>query len=75
MAATALGKLGDERAAQPLLDLLETEDKSLVRLYAVKALGKIGVDQAAAVLHQIAQDKEEQKSTRIAAKTALQQGD
>jgi ATP-dependent DNA helicase RecQ len=73
LAASALGKLGDERAVQPLLDLLETEDKPQVRQYTVKALGKIGVAFAKATLHQIAEDESEREYTRDAAKSALHQ--
>jgi ATP-dependent DNA helicase RecQ len=71
LAASALGKLGDEGAVQPLLDLLETEDKPQVRQYAVKALGKIGDAHASTILQQIVEDENEQGYTRDAAKSAL----
>jgi len=59
LAASALGKIGDERAVQPLLDLLAVETKPQVRQYAVKALGKIGSAQAIPVLTRIAGDENE----------------
>ncbi len=73
LAASALGKLGDERAVEPLLNLLENEQQPQVRQYAVKALGKIGVEQANATLLAIMQDENERDYTRSAAKDALHQ--
>lgn len=45
--ATALGKIGDRHAVQPLLDRLEREPDSDVRKSAVVALGSIGDPEAA----------------------------
>ncbi len=73
LAASALGKIGDERAVQPLLDLLAVETKPQVRQYAVKALGKIGSAQAIPVLTRIAGDDNEMDYTREAARWAIQQ--
>ena len=73
LAASALGKIGDEQAVQPLLELLAVETKPQVRQYAVKALGKIGSDQAIPVLVRIASDENEIDYTREAARRALQQ--
>jgi ATP-dependent DNA helicase RecQ len=75
LAASALGKLGDERAVLPLLDLLKTEEKPQVRQYAVKALGKIGDTHASPPLRNIVEDENERDYTRVAAKTALRQID
>ncbi len=73
LAASALGKLRDPRAVQPLLDLLANEDKPQVRQYAVKALGKVGDDRARETLQQISGDEREKYYTQDAAKTALKQ--
>jgi hypothetical protein len=71
LAASALGKLRDERAVQPLLDLLALEEKSQVRQYAVKALGAIGDKRAQILLEQIAANEHEPYYIRQAAQTAL----
>ena len=54
LAASALGKIGDPRAVEPLLTLLASESKPQVRQYAIKALGKIGDPKARAALERIA---------------------
>jgi ATP-dependent DNA helicase RecQ len=71
IAASALGKLGDERAVEPLMGLLMDEDKPQVRQYAVKALGVIGDPRAAAILESIANSEQEKDYTREAARKAL----
>jgi ATP-dependent DNA helicase RecQ len=71
LAASALGKIGDARAVQPLMVLLQNETKPQVRQYAVKALGKIGDPRARRLLEQIAADASEQDYTQEAARTAL----
>lgn len=71
LAASALGKLRDKRAVQPLLDLLVRERKPQVRQYTVRALGRIGDDRALATLQQIATNEEERYYTRHSAKVAL----
>jgi hypothetical protein len=53
LAASALGKIGDARAVEPLLALLSNETRPQVRQYAIKALGRIGAPNAATLLEQI----------------------
>lgn len=72
LAASALGKIGDTRAVQPLLDLLAVESKPQVRQYAVKALGEIGSTMALPILTRIAQDENEKTYTRKSALEAIQ---
>jgi len=71
LAASALGKIGDVQAIQPLMDLLATETKPQVRQYAVKALGRIGDSRPIALLQQIADDESEMHYTREAARHAI----
>lgn len=71
LAASALGKLRDSRAVNPLLDLLSREEHPQIRQYAVKALGKIGDARARAMLLQIASDENEKYYTRDSARSAL----
>jgi ATP-dependent DNA helicase RecQ len=71
LAASALGKLRDERGLDPLMKLLEGEQKPQVRQYAVKALGCIGNMQAISLLESIANDESEQYYTRDSARVAL----
>jgi ATP-dependent DNA helicase RecQ len=71
LAASALGKIGDGRAVESLMALLEREAKPQVRQYAVKALGKIGDPRARPVLEKIAADKTEPDYAQAAARTAL----
>jgi len=71
LAASALGKIGDHRAVEPLMALLAREDKPQVRQYAVKALGQIGDPRAQSVLEKIFADKTERDYTQASARTAL----
>ncbi len=71
LAASALGKIKNTQAIQPLLDLLAKETKPQVRQYAVKALGDIGDARATDLLERIANDETEQYYTRDSAKVAL----
>lgn len=71
LAASALGKIGDPRAVEPLLTLLARESKPQVRQYAIKALGKIGDPRARAALERIASDPQERDYNVKAARTAL----
>ncbi len=71
LAASALGKLKNAQAVQPLLDLLANETKPQVRQYAVKALGDIGDSLAIDLLTKILEDENEMYYTRDSAKTAL----
>jgi len=72
LAASALGKLRDERAVEPLMTLLMNEEKAQVRQYAVKALGAIRDPRATALLEGIANDEREMYYTRDAARKALE---
>lgn len=71
LAASALGKIKDPQAVQPLLDLLTTEVKPQIRQYAVKALGNIGDPRAMDTLTKISEDENEMDYTREAARAAL----
>ena len=73
LAASALGKIRDARAVEPLLKLLEREIKPQVRQYAVKALGAIGDKRAEKALLQISGSEDEMYYTRVSAKKALKQ--
>ena len=72
LAASALGKIRDPRAVEPLMALLTNEKKPQVRQYAVKALGKIGNSRAASLLEKIATDKKEKDYTQKSATVALE---
>lgn len=71
LAASALGKIKDSQAVQPLMDLLANETKPQVRQYAVKALGSTGDSRAIDLLIKIAENESEQSYTRDSAKVAL----
>jgi ATP-dependent DNA helicase RecQ len=71
LAASALGKIGDRHAVEPLIDLLAREDKPQVRQYAVKALGQIGDPRAQSLLEKIVTAKTERDYTQASARTAL----
>lgn len=71
LAVSALGKLRDDRAVDPLLNLLACEEYPQIRQYAVKALGKIGNSRARPVLLRVAADENEKYYTRNAARSAL----
>ncbi len=71
LAASALGKIKDQRAVEPLIALLKAEAKPQVRQYAIKALGAIGDSRAQPILEQIAVDPEEQDYNIKAAQSAL----
>jgi ATP-dependent DNA helicase RecQ len=73
LAASALGKIKDKRAVEPLLELLRVEKKPQVRQYAVKALGKLGDKRAVTTLKQISESEDEKYYTRQSAITALRQ--
>jgi ATP-dependent DNA helicase RecQ len=72
LAASALGKIKNTQAVQPLMDLLATESKPQVRQYAVKALGSIRDSRAISLLERISKDENEQYYTQDSAKIALQ---
>ncbi len=71
LAASALGKLGDPRAVDPLLSLLAAETKPQVRQYAIKALGKLGDPRAQSRLEQIANNAQEEAYNILSAQHAL----
>lgn len=71
LASSALGKLGDQRAIDPLITLLAHEAKPQVRQYAIKALGKIGHSKAQSILEQIIHHKNEKDYNIQAAQSAL----
>jgi competence protein ComFC len=71
LAASALGKVEDMRAVEPLIALLMRETKPQVRQYAVKALGKMKDARAQSLLERIVNDQTERDYTRTAARVAL----
>jgi hypothetical protein len=71
LAASALGKIGDARAVEPLIALLEQEEKPQVRQYAIKALGRIGDERARPALERILTDPQEKEYNLRAARRAL----
>jgi RecQ family ATP-dependent DNA helicase len=71
LAASALGKIGDQRAVPPLLVLLQRETHPQVRQYAIKTLGILGDPQACALLETIAADATEAAYVTEAARNAL----
>jgi HEAT repeat protein/CheY-like chemotaxis protein len=66
--AEALGRIGDERAVEPLLGLLEDRDRD-VRQAAVAALGRIGDERALEPLLGLLEDRD--RDVRQAAAEAL----
>lgn len=71
LAASALGKIQDRRAVDPLMTLHASEVKPQVRQYAVKDLGRIRDVRARSILEKIASDDAEGEYTRAAAQRAL----
>ncbi|MCK6627572.1 MAG: RecQ family ATP-dependent DNA helicase [Anaerolineae bacterium] len=71
LAASALGKIGDPQAVEPLLALLAAETKPQVRQYAIKALGRLRDPQASTILEQIAANPAEEDYNIKAAQAAL----
>ncbi|NJN96592.1 MAG: RecQ family ATP-dependent DNA helicase [Anaerolineales bacterium] len=71
LAASALGKIGDPRAVEPLLALLATETKPQVRQYAIKTLGRLRDLRASPMLEQIAANPAEEEYNIKAAQAAL----
>jgi len=53
-AAWILGKLGDERAVEPLIDLVDKTQDVYIARAAVKALGRLGTQRARQFLRNIA---------------------
>jgi ATP-dependent DNA helicase RecQ len=71
LAASALGKIGDLRAVEPLIELLTRETKPQVRQYAIKTLGLIGDYRAKSILERITADSNEKDYNIKAAQLAL----
>ena len=71
LAASALGKIGDTRAVEPLMALLEREGKPQVRQYAIKALERIGDARARPILERILANPQEREYNLRAARQAL----
>jgi ATP-dependent DNA helicase DinG len=71
LAASALGKLRARAAVESLLALLQRKKGPQVRLYAIKALGKIGDPRARQLLERIHADAWEIGYNRVAAGIAL----
>jgi len=71
LAASALGKIGDPQAVEPLLALLAAETKPQVRQYAIKALGRLRDLRATTMLEQIASNSAEEDYNLKAAQAAL----
>ncbi|MCQ3978795.1 MAG: hypothetical protein DPW09_35680 [Anaerolineae bacterium] len=71
LAASALGKIGDPQAVEPLLALLAAETKPQVRQYAIKALGRLRDLRATTILEQIAGNPAEEDYNIKAAQAAL----
>jgi ATP-dependent DNA helicase RecQ len=71
LAASALGKIGDPQAVEPLIALLQADPKPQVRQYAINALGKIGDHRARPILEQVAADPVEMEYNIKSAQTAL----
>ncbi len=71
LSASALGKIGDQRAVEPLLSLLEEEEDSQVLQSGVKALGKLGDHRARPFLEKIVDDDCKADCVRTTARIAL----
>jgi len=63
---SSLGKIGDPRAVQPVIELLQHGLDPATRGTAVFALGEIGAPEAVGVLEHIAQTDEDQAVHRVA---------
>jgi HEAT repeat protein len=62
----SLGKIGDARAAQPLLEFLQRDLDPATRGTAIFALGEIGASESVETLERIAQADEDQTARRLA---------
>ena len=71
----SLGKIGDTRAARPLMEFLQRDLDLATRDTAVFALGEIGASDSVEALERIAQADEDQTVRRLAgeAKTKIEQ--
>ncbi|MDM8531472.1 RecQ family ATP-dependent DNA helicase [Anaerolineales bacterium HSG25] len=73
LAASALAKIGDKHAVEPLLSLLHHEQLPQVRQYTIKTLGKLADSRARPMLEQIATSQAEKDHVSRAALKALEQ--
>jgi hypothetical protein len=69
--AKKLGTLGDKRAVDVLIWLVETEEFDVVAENAIAALGKLGDEKAEEILQSVYADKSRERYVRQLAKTAL----
>jgi epoxyqueuosine reductase len=60
-AALALGNIGDPRAVNPLLKVLQEDDNSMVRGHTAWALGKIGGKKAKFALEKALKTEEDRE--------------
>ncbi len=72
LAISELVKLGDQRAVEPLMILLEEEENSQVRRNAIKALERLGDSRARRLMEKIAANPRERDEVRVAAGFALE---
>lgn len=70
-AAKKLGTLGDKRAVDVLIWVVETEEFDVVAENAIASLGKLGDPKAEDVLQSVYADKSRERYVRQLAKTAL----
>ncbi len=70
-AARELGRLGDKRAALPLIKIVETEKFDAIAEIAIEALGKLGDKRAVPVLKKVREDASRDQFLRDAAGDAL----
>jgi HEAT repeat protein len=66
----ALGKIGDERATNPLLDLLSRDGDRAIRGHAIYALGEIGDPRAIPALEKLASATDDEAVRSLANETA-----
>lgn len=70
-AARELGRLGDKRAVEPLIKVVETEKFDAVAEIAIEALGKLGDKRAVEPLRRVYEDTARDRYVRDAAADAL----
>lgn len=66
----ALGKIGDQRATQPILDFLSRDVDRQIRGNALFALGEIGDPKASPTLERLATDGDDEALRALATETA-----
>ena len=70
-AAKELGRLGDKRAVEPLIRIVETERFDAIAELAIEALGRLGDKRAVGPLRKVYDDASRDRYTRDAAANAL----